>query len=187
LDKNKAFFLDTDAGAGLGFVEPQSPPVGGFSNASFTGTFSAATATPAVSPDPNACGLATLDGAGSFNQVADFSTTSARFIDQTTSGAYSIAENGRGVVTGVQVTATNVRASMLGLLVVVPLLFGARKTRSNPRSGYTMLCLTVLLAATLASCTLPNQLVFYIVSPTRAVMMPEQSFNVTPVISIIER
>jgi hypothetical protein len=187
LDKNKAFFLNRDEAAALGFVEPQSLPVGGFSNASFTGTFSAATTAPAVSPDPNACGLATLDGAGSFNQIADFSTESARFIDQTTSGAYSIAENGRGAVTGVQVTATNVRASMLGLFVVVSLLFGSRKTRSNPRSPYAMFYLTVLLAATLGGCPFTRQLVFYVVSPTKAVMMPEQSFNVTPVVSIIER
>jgi hypothetical protein len=187
LDKNKAFFLNTDEAAALGFVEPQSLPVGGFSNASFTGTFSVATTAPAVSPDPNACGLATLDGAGSFNQVADFSTEPARFIDQTTSGNYSIAENGRGMVTGIQITASSVRASMLGLFAVVSLLFGSTKLRTNPRSAYAMFCLTVLLAATLASCTVTNQLVFYMVAPTKAVMMHEAQTSPTPVISIVER
>jgi len=44
VDKNKAFFLDTSAGVGIGFVEPQAP--GPFSNASLSGTLPAATAAP---------------------------------------------------------------------------------------------------------------------------------------------
>lgn len=188
LDKNKAFFLDTDAAVGLGFVEPQSPPAGGFSSASFSGTFSVVTAAPSVSPDPNASGLAMLDGSGNFSQVADFITKSARLIDQATSGTYSVAANGRGTVTGLTINASSVSSASLGLCVATFLLFASSKPRTKPGPAYAALCFTLLLAVSLASCTFTSQLVFYMVSSNQAVMMHEsQTFDTTPVISIIER
>jgi hypothetical protein len=188
LDKNKAFFLDTDATAGLGFVEPQSVPAGGFSTASFTGIFSIATAAPVVSPDPNACGTGTLDASGTYSQVSDFSVTSGDVIDQTTTGNYSIAANGRGAVTNVQITASTVRGSILGMFVVAAFIFGSRKPRARLGPAYAMMCFTILLATTPASCSFQSQLVFYAVSPTKAILMPEsQIFSPTPVISFIEQ
>jgi hypothetical protein len=192
VDKNKAFFLDTDAGVGFGFLEPQSAaPIGGFSNASLSGTFSASTASPSVSLDSNGCGLATLDGSGSFTQIANLSSTSGAFVDQTTTGTYSVAANGRGTVTGLTVTSAGIGGSILGMIVAVTLLLACRKSRLNTsRPGLAMFCFTVLLATTPTSCPTPhpiNQLVFYTISPTKAVMIHEGSFDVTPVITVIER
>jgi len=189
LDANKAFFLDTDATAGLGFVEPQSVPAGGFSTASFSGTFSIATAPPMVGADPNGSGTATLDASGTYSQVADFSSTSGDVIDQSTTGNYVIAANGRGAVTNVQVIASKVSASMLGMFVVGALLFCSRKPRARIGPTYAMVCFTILLATNSSGCPIPHsQLVFYAVSPAKAILMPESTFlNPTPVISVIER
>lgn len=188
LDTNKAFFLDTDATAGLGFVEPQSVPTGGFSTASFSGTFSIATVPPVVGADPNGCGTATLDASGTYSQVADFSSNTGDVIDQTTTGNYSIAANGRGAVTNVQIIASKVSASMLGMFVVGALLFGSRKPRARIGPSYAMVCFTILLATNSSGCPIQRQLVFYAVSPTKAILMPESTFlNPTPVISVIER
>src|SRR5438309_7966351 len=81
VDKNKAYFLDTDNGVGFGFVEPQSAaPAGGFSNASLSGTFPAATAAPSVSPNLHGSRLATLDGSGSFIEVMRVTTVSGLLV-----------------------------------------------------------------------------------------------------------
>jgi Putative Ig domain len=184
LDKNKAFFLDTDAAVGLGFVEPQSPPSGGFSK-SFFGTFSLATAAPAVSLDANGCGFATLDASGSYNQVADLSSISSRVIDESTSGNYSVATNGRGTVTNIR--AVDASMIVLGLLVLMAPVLGSRKPRSKSLSA-ALMCLTILFATIAAGCTFTNQLVFYAISPTKAVMIHQsQILDPAPVISIIER
>lgn len=189
VDNNKAFFLDTDNRAGFGFVEPQSAaPAGGFSNASLSGTFSAATASPSVGPDPNGCGLATLDGSGSFTQIASFSTTSGLLIDQTTTGTYSIAANGRGTVRNITITTAGISTWMLAIAVAITILLGWRKPRRNSsRPAFALMCFTVLIVTTLASCTFVNQLVFYTISPTKAVMIHEGAFDRTPVITIIEQ
>jgi hypothetical protein len=185
LDKNKAFFLDTEATVGLGFVEPQSPPSAGFSNGSFSGTFSVATAAPAVSLDANGCGFATLDVSGSYNQVADLSSVSSRVIDESTSGNYSVATNGRGTITNIRITAASMR--VLGLLVLLALPLGSRKPRSKSIPA-ALMCFAIFFATIAAGCTFTNQLVFYAISPTKAVMIHQsQILDPAPVISIIER
>jgi hypothetical protein len=186
VDKNDAFFLDTDAGVGFGFVEPQAP--GPFSNASLFGTLPAATTAPSVSSDPNVCGLATLDASGRFTEIASASDVSGLFVDQTTSGMYSITANGRGVVSNVTITAAGISASMFGIVVILFPRFACRKPlRKTSGPTFAMLCLAALIAMTLEACTFPSQLVFYVISPTKAVMIHESRIDRTPVVTIIEK
>ena len=189
VDKNKAFFLDTDNGVGFGFVEPQSAvPAGGFSNASLSGTFPAATAAPSISPNLNGCGLATLDGSGSFTEAMRVSTVSGLFLDQTTSGTYSVAANGRGTVTNINITTPSISISIVGISIAVAFLLASRKRRRDTfRPAFAMFCLTVLIATTPAACPQPGRPVFYVISPTKAVMIHEAIFDRTPVITIIEQ
>jgi hypothetical protein len=192
IDKNKGFFLDTSSGVGFGFVEPQSPPpAGGFSNASLSGAFAYATAAPSIPANPNGCGLATLDGSGIFTQTLDLSTPSDLFVDQSTSGSYSVEANGRGTVTSLVVTSTVVNASMLGMFgVVFSLLAWRRPRKQMSRPGYAMFCLTLFIVSTPAACPFPNfvnKLQFYTISPTRAVMIHVATFDTAPAITIIEK
>ena len=186
VDKNKAFFLDTSAGVGFGFIEPQA--AGPFSNASLSGTLPAATAAPSVNPDPDVCGLATLDASGSFTEIASASVVSGLFVDQTTSGKYSIAANGRGLVTNITITTAGIGGAMLGIFAMSLPLFARRKLLRRRFRAFAVLCLTTVIATTLAGCPVPaNQLVFYVVSPTKVVMIHESSVDHTPVVTIIEK
>ena len=186
VDNNNAFFLDTDAGVGFGFVEPQA--LGPFSNASLSGTLPAATTAPSVSSDPNVCGLATLDASGRFTEIASASDVSGLFVDQTTSGMYSIAANGRGVVPNVTITTAGISASMFAIVVMLFPLFACRKPlRKTSWPAVAMLCLAALIAMTLEACVFPSQLVFYVISPTKAVMIHESRIDHTPVVTIIEK
>jgi hypothetical protein len=187
VDQNKAFLLDTGGAVGFGFVEPQAP--GPFSNASLSGTLSAATAAPSVSPDPNVCGLATLDSSGGFTEIASASVASGLFVDQTTSGMYSIAANGRGTISNITITTAGIGTTMLGIFAIGLPLFARRNPLRKRFRDFAMICLTVLMVATLAGCPLPHpdRLFFYVISPTKAVMIHESSFDKTPVVTIIEK
>ena len=191
LDKNTSFFLDTSSAVGFGFVEAQTPaPSSGFSNASFLGTFSAATTAPSVSGNANAAGLATLDGAGNLSELANLSTVSGLLIDQATSGTYSIDPSGRGVVTGVTVTSASFGTSILALAIVAAMLLGRRKSRQNmSKAGFATCCLAIWIAITPASCQpkFTNQLVFYMISPQKAVLIHQQSFAAAPEVTIVEQ
>ena len=191
VDNNTAFFLDTSTGVGFGFVEAQSPaPAGGFSDALFRGTFSAATVHPSVSANANAAGLATLDGAGNLSESANLSTQSGLLVDQATSGTYSIDPNGRGVVRGITVTTASVGSSVLALIVTAAMLLGRRKSRENAsRIGFATCFLAIWIATTPAGCPVKvtNQLVFYVVSSQKAVLIHQQSFTAAPEVTIVER
>jgi hypothetical protein len=192
VDKNRAVFLDTSGIAGLGFVEPQSPtPSSGFSNGSFQGRFSAATAAPSVNGNLNATGIASLDGAGTFSESTNLSSTSGLFVNQTTSGTYAIAANGRGTVTSLTVTTASISPWVLTLAVSATILLGFRNRKHNrTRPGFAICCFALVFATTPVGCPFPkttNQLVFYMVSPSKAVMLHEHSFNYTPEITIIEQ
>jgi hypothetical protein len=195
IDKNKAFFMDTDANAGLGFVEPQAAaPTGGFTNASFSGTFSAGTVTSSISANINATGLVTVDGSGKFSESATASTVSGLFVNQTTTGTYSVSGNGRGTITSLKITAAGI-SGLFGLLLLPWLVFGRSVSRRNlSRRGLAMFCVVILIAPMLAGCFPPsvNQLVFYMISPTKAVMIHEakgvrQTPDPTPGITLIEQ
>jgi putative Ig domain-containing protein len=191
VDKNQAFLLGGGAGVGLGFVEPQAAaPTGGFGNSSFSGTFSAGTIAPSVTANINASGLATLDGAGNFSESATLSNTSGLFVNDKTTGTYSVGANGRGTVTNFTITVAGIGGSLVSLLLFLSLLLGRLVSRRNPsRRSLALFCATVLIAPMLAGCPLPstNQFVFYIISPTKAVMMHEASSDTTPGITVLEQ
>jgi Putative Ig domain len=193
VDKNKGFFMDgrLDGNTGFGFVEPQAAaPTGGFTNASFSGTFSAGTVPPSISANVNATGLVTLDGAGNFSESAALSNTSGLFVNDKTTGTCSISANGRGTVTKLTVTLAGIGGSLVSLLLFLSLLLGRLISRRSPsRRSLAWFCVAILIAPALAGCPLPrpNQLVFYMISPTKAIMMHQASFDTAPGITIIEQ
>ena len=190
VDLNKAFFLDTSTSGGFGFVEGQSGvPAGGFSNGSFSGAFSAATISPSVSGNLNGTGQATLDGAGSFSQLTNASTTAGWFVDQNIEGTYSIKVQGRGTVTSLNISTAGIASSKPTIVLLLAVLFGCFRARRH-KSRIAMFCFAVWIATTPAGCPrfgFTNQLVFYMVSPTKAVMINEQTSDRTPEITIIEQ
>jgi len=194
VDKNKAFFLENGSGAGFGFVEAQSaPPSGGFSNGSFSGTLSAATAAPSVSGNLGGVGLVALDGTGEFSESTNLSSVSGLLVDQTTSGTYSIDANGRGTVAIVTVITAGFSSSMFALAVAAAIWLGRKRPRRNTcRPGTPIFCFAIWIATTPAGCPkrppkFTNQLVFYLISPQKAVLVHQQSFTATPEITIIEK
>jgi hypothetical protein len=192
LDQNAGFFLDTSSGVGFGFVEAQSPaPSGGFTDGSFSGTFSAATVDPSVTANANAAGLATLDGAGNLSESANLSTQSGLLVDQATSGTYSIDPSGRGVATGLMVTTASLGSAILALTVTAAMLLGRRRSRRNTsRVGFATCFLAIWMATTPAGCPpikTTNQLVFYVISSQKAVFIHQQSFTAAPEVTIVER
>jgi hypothetical protein len=190
VDKNKAFFLDTSAAAGLGFLGAQTAPPGGFTNSSFKGTFSAGTAAPAVTGSANGTGLATLDGAGRFSESTNVSVNSGLFVDQTTTGTYSISSNGRGEVTILTVTNAGFSSLIFAMAIVAAfVLYRGKPRRNSTPSRLAIFCVVILMATAVAGCPFPhltNKLVFYMVSPTKVIMIQESSFTHTPEISFIE-
>lgn len=192
VDKNQAFFLDTSPNVGFGFVEPQAaPPNGGFANSSFSGMFSAGTVAPSVSPDINATGWATLDGAGNFSESANASGPTGLSVSQTTTGSYSIASNGRATITSLTFTTAGMHGSLVFLLLLLCLLLGRLASRRNPwRSGLAIFFLALLAAPAARSVHRPpppNQIVFYIISPTKAVVIHQVQSDATPGITILEQ
>lgn len=195
VDKNKAFLLGYNGNATeFGFVEPQAGvPAGGFTTSSFSGTFSANTLSPSVGNSAAASGVATIDGKGNFSETASVSTTSGLFVDQAITGAYGISGNGRGTVTSLVITTAGVH-SLVALLSLPLLLLGRLMSRRNPwRFALAAFLLLVLLAVLFAPTGRsmrrpppPNQLVFYMISPTKAVMVHE-AFNTPPGITILEQ
>jgi hypothetical protein len=180
VDKNKAFFMDADPNVGFGFVEPQAAaPKGGFANASFSGTFSAGSVVPSISANVNATALAIVDGSGNFSESATASTVSGLFVNQTTTGTYSVDVNGRGTVTKLVITTAGVGGSLVSLLLLLCLLLSRLISRRT--ASWRTLALfagVVLIAPMLAGCPPPsgvNQFVFYQISPTKAVMTHEVS------------
>jgi hypothetical protein len=192
IDKNRAYFLDASSSVAFGVVEPQSAaPSNEFSSESFSGVFSTSTATPSVNGNLNGIGLATLDGAGSFSESTDLSTAATLFVDQATSGTYTVTANGRGAITSLNVSNARFDISKLAVALSLAILVGWRKARRNStRPRFAVFCFAVLTGITPAGCPIrpiTNQLVFYAISPKKAVMIHEQSFGVTPEITFIER
>jgi hypothetical protein len=191
VNKNQAFLLDTSADTGFGFVEPQAAaPTGGFANSSFSGTFPAGTVAPSITANVNTTGLATLDGAGNFSESATASTLSGLFVNQTTTGTYSVAANGRGTIKSLVITTAGIGGSLAPLLFLFWLVLGRLISRRNPsRRTLALFCAAVLIAPMLSGCELPrtNQFVFYMISPTKAVMIHEALSDTTAGITILEQ
>jgi hypothetical protein len=193
ISKDAAFFLDESSQTGFGFVEVQTAPhSGGFNNSSLSGNFSMGTVFPPVSGNSNATGLVTLDGAGTFSLFADVSTTSGWFVNQSTKGTYSITTQGRGVVTGLDVSSASINSWTLfaSLFIGIPFVYGSRKCH-NLRGRKTAFCLALWIVAVAGPAGCPpqntNQLVLYVVSPAKALMVNEQSLGGSPQITVLEQ
>ena len=190
VDKNQGFFLDVGPGVGTGFVEAQTGiPSGGFALTSFSGTFLAGTIGAAVNGSAHASGTINADGAGNFSEVASLSGTGGLVVNETTTGTYELDSSGRGNVTSLQVAAANVGSSILALVMMAWLIFATRKSqKQNPKSMMALFCFAIWLLQTPHACRKVNinKLVFYLVSPTKAVLMPEQSNSTTTQITIVE-
>jgi Putative Ig domain len=187
---DQGFILDTSPAVGFGYVEAQTAvPTEGFSNASFSGTLSATTNTPAIGANVNATGTAMADGAGNLSEKTSLSMVTGLLVDQTTSGTYAISGNGRGLVTSLIINSASMGSSAFGLLVAIWLLIACRKNqKKTSRSSLALFCFAAFFAQTPAGCpTKLNQLAFYMISPTKAILIPEQSLNGAPEITIVER
>lgn len=194
VDKNEGFFLDETVNPGLGFVEPQAaPPSGGFSNATLSGAFSAATGFPTVPWLTDSIGVARLDGSGTFSDLADLSNTGGLDVDQSTTGAYSIASNGRAEVSNLSVIAAGVNFWGFALaLVIAALLSWKKRTRKRLAASLAALCIGAWLAVppTWAIKRPPphmDRLVFYVISPTKAILMEENNYSGSPALSVLEQ
>jgi hypothetical protein len=97
---NEAFIIGTDAAVTFGFMEAQSVPQQGFfSNASLSGTYaggSIARVQPSISNEASA---AAADGAGNLTFTTDISGVTGLYQNQPFAGTYSVAVNGRTVLT----------------------------------------------------------------------------------------
>lgn len=196
VDKNEAFFMDTAPNVGFGFAEPQAAaPTGGFTSASFSGSFSTGTVAPSISANVDATGLLTVDGTGKFSESATAATVSGLFVGQTTTGTYSVSGNSRGTVISLVITTAGVPGSLVALLLLLLLLLGCLKSRRNPwRLSLAAFLLAMFLAFLFApagrSIRPPprtNQFVFYMISPTKAVIMHQGSSDAAPGITILEQ
>jgi hypothetical protein len=108
VNQNEAFILGTDAAVTFGYMKGQTPPSGGFSAASLSGTYAGGTVAPVLSSIVNQLDIATADGKGNFPSVTTDQTTSVGPVQGKSSTAtYSFTSitNGRGTITG---TATEI-------------------------------------------------------------------------------
>ena len=194
VDQNKAFFLDTSGAVGFGFVEPQAIIVGGFSNSSLSGNFAAVTVTPSTPATLNGAGVATPDGSSAFSAAACASNTAGLFVSQSTTGHYSIDVNGRGTVTQLNITTAGVNPLMFVFAAAAILAAFRKPRRGKSRLGLAMSCLAIVLVIAPAGCPIcpnckpvTNELVIYVISPQKAVMIHQWSSSTAPEVTIVEQ
>jgi hypothetical protein len=122
---------------------------------------------------------------------------SGLFVNQTTTGNYSVSTNGKGTVPNFTVTTAGVSGSLVSVLLLLWLLLGRFRSPQSPRkaSRRTLVLFSlVVIAPMLAGCPIGgvNQFVFYQISSTKAVMIHEASGaretpDPTPGVTIIEQ
>jgi hypothetical protein len=188
VDTNKAFYLDTTMSVGFGFIEPQAPaPAGGFTNASLSGTFLSGTVAPAMATLPTASAQGNLDGNNKFSETVDLSLATGLVVGQVTSGTYSITTSGRGIVTSLTTTATLVPIALL-LLLTTTICSPRRRARVSWRPVFAVIALLVI-GLSPSGCTPPKppELVFYVISPTKFVLIDESRTDTNPVVAVFEQ
>jgi hypothetical protein len=181
VDVNKAFLLSAGPEVGFGFVEPQAAaPSGGFANSSLTGTFLSGTLPPEASSLPNASALGTLDGTSKFSETVDSSTTSQLTLGQVTTGTYTIATNGRGTVTSLVTSSAIITVLSLGSFSLILALVCAPRLHRHtlPRPAFALVLVLGAILVTTTGCIFPKpQLIFYVISPTKFVVMNQTSMS----------
>ena len=191
VDANKGFLFDPGNTVGSGFVESQAPaPAGGFTNASLAGTYTAGSLPTAVSATANESGFAYLDGINAFQTNEDVSTTTGLIVNELTTGSYAIGTNGRGVVTSLVISLAGFSPWMiLAFLAVWFALSYRERRRSRPRPTLATLCMLAWVAAVPEACPrpAPNEIVFYLISPTKAVMVHLSTTDPLPPVVVFEQ
>jgi len=190
VDANKAFYLDSGPAVGFGFVEPQAAaPSGGFTNASLSGAFLSSTVPPSLGTLPDASAQGTLDGASAFSETVDVSSSTGLVVGQITRGAYSIGTNGRGTVTSLT-TSGIVAILLLAVLSLLVALLCAPKWRHQPalRPTFGLIILLALILASVDGCVFSKpELVFYVISSKKFVLIDQSKSNTTPTVAIFEQ
>lgn len=97
VSQNEAFIVGTDASVTFGFMEAQSGAP--FSNASLLGTYAGGSIAPVVASVSNEVSAAAADGAGNLTFTSDISSVSGLSQNQPSAGTYSVATNGRTLLT----------------------------------------------------------------------------------------
>jgi hypothetical protein len=187
---NKGFVFDPGDTLGLGFLESQAAaPAGGFTNASLSGNYAAGTVPPTISVITNESGLASLDGINRFQTNEDVSMTSGLVVNELTSGSYTIGTSGRGVVTGLIISLAGFGQWMILACLAAWFLFSYReRRRSRLEPRFAAFCMLAWVAAVPAACPpRPNEMVFYLISPTKAVMVHLSTTDRTPPVAVFEQ
>ena len=191
VDTNKGFLFDPGGTLGLGFVESQAAaPVGGFTNASLSGTYAAGTVPPAVSGVTNESGFATLDGINKFQTNEDVSTTTGLTVNELSSGSYSIGTNGRGIVTGILISLAGFTHWIILACLAAWFFFSYRERRcSRVKPRFAAFCMLAWVVVVPEACPPPrtNEVVFYLISATKAVTIHLSTLDKLPVVAIFEQ
>ena len=189
VDTNKALYLDSGPAVGFGLIEPQAAaPAGGFVSASLSGTYLSGTAFPTTGTLPTASAQGSLDGTDSFSETVDLSTTGGLIVGQVTTGGYAVSSNGRGTVTSLTTSAISpVPLAIISLVIAAFSVPGLRRRRVlRPVLAATVLMTLVMVG--LAGCVFPKpQLVFYVISPTKFVLIDQTKSDTTPTVAIFEQ
>jgi len=191
VDINRGFLFDPGGTMGLGFVESQAAaPAGGFTNASLSGTLAAGTIAPTVTPVTNEDGFATLDGISKFQTNEDVSTTAGLIVNELSSGSYTIGANGRGLVTSIIISLAGFTPWVVLACLAVWLFFAYRERHfSKSRPRFAACCMMAWVAVVPEACPRPrpNEIVFYLISPTKAVTIHLATADTAPPVAIFEQ
>ena len=118
------------------------------------------------------------------------SNTSGLFVNDKTTGTSSVSANGRGTVTSLTISIAGIGGSLVLLPLFLWLLVNRFILRRSPSGrALALFCVAVLMGPMLAGCprTGANQFVFYMISPTKAVLIHEANTDATPGITILEQ
>jgi hypothetical protein len=191
VDVNKGFLFDPGGTLGLGFVESQAAaPAGGFTNASASGNYVAGIAPRSVIVSLTEAGLAALDGAGVFQTNEDVSGSGGLIVHELTRGSYSISANGRGLVQSIVVSLAGISPWVFLACIALWLWFSSRERyRSRLKPKLAGFCMLAWVAVVPNACPPPpvNEIVFYVISPTKAVATHMGNHDPVPVVAIFEQ
>jgi len=103
---------------------------------------------------PNERGLVMLDSSGNFSQSATAGTLSGLFVNQTTTGTYSVGANGRGAVTKFTITTAGTGAPLASFVLLLCFLLSRLISRRTP--SWRTLASFVLIAPILTAVHRPR-------------------------------
>jgi len=190
IDANKGFLFDPGGTVGLGFVEAQATAQsGGFTNATLSGAYAAGTVASTAGAIVNESGLASLDGISQFQTNEDVSTTTGLIVNELTSGSYTIGTNGRGQVTSLVISLAGFTPWMILTCLAVWFLISYRERwRSRLKPKFAAFCVFAWVGAVPEACRpKPNEIVFYLISPTKAVTVHLSTTDPIPAVAVFEQ